>query len=298
MTVMPKLTFKVACIQVNTSNDMAENIDKASGFARAAAKDGAGLVMMPENVSMMERNREGTLAKAMPEDTHAALAAFRKLAPDLGVWLHCGSLAIALKNGKIANRTYVIDPKGQIAARYDKIHMFDVDLGNGERYAESATFEAGTDSASVALPWGILGLTICYDMRFPNLYRHLAQAGADFIAVPSAFTRPTGEAHWHVLLRARAIETGCFIFAPAQTGIHAGDRKTYGHSLIVNPWGEVLADGGIEPGVIMATINPAEVSEARARIPALSVHTRYSDGVDPEDRQENGAPDDEELQFG
>jgi predicted amidohydrolase len=279
----PRLTFKAACIQVNTSDDMAENIAKASGFARTAARDGADLVMMPENVSMMAGGRENTLAQAMPEETHAALAAFRKLAPELGVWLHCGSLAVALRNGKIANRTYVIDPKGQVAARYDKIHMFDVNLGNGERYAESSTFEAGDASATVDLPWGRLGLTICYDLRFPNLYRHLAQDGADFIAVPSAFTRPTGEAHWHVLLRARAIETGCFIFAPAQTGVHAGDRKTYGHSLIVNPWGEVLADGGVEPGVISATINPAEVEQARARIPSLSVHSRYADGVAPAD---------------
>ena len=289
MATSPRLTFNVACIQVNTSNDMAENIDKASGFARAAVKDGANLVMMPENVSMMEWGRENTLAKAMPEENHMALAAFKKLAPELGIWLHCGSLAVALRNGKIANRTYVIDPRGNVAAVYDKIHMFDVDLGNGERYAESATFEAGNESVSLDLPWGNLGLTICYDLRFPNLYRHLAQTGADFIAVPSAFTRPTGEAHWHVLLRARAIETGCFIFAPAQTGIHAGGRKTYGHSLIINPWGEVLADGGLEPGVIMAAINPAEVDQARARIPALSVRTRYSDGV---------AVDGDELQFG
>lgn len=289
MTPGPKATFKVACVQVNTSNDMAENIAHASVFARAAVKEGADLIVLPENVSMMEKDRDHTRAKAMPEENHAALAAFRKLAPELGVWLHAGSLAIALGNGKLANRTYVIDPRGQVAARYDKIHMFDVDLGNGERYAESATFQAGGDAASVALPWGILGLTICYDMRFPGLYRHLARAGADFIAVPSAFTRPTGEAHWHVLLRARAIETGCFIFAPAQTGIHAGGRKTYGHSLIINPWGEVLADGGLEPGVITAVINPAEVQAARAKIPSLSADS-------PDFGTEGG--DDAELQFG
>ena len=285
----PKLTFKVACIQVNTSNDMAENIGNASGFARAAVRDGADLVVMPENVSMMESNRANALAKAMPEETHAALAAFKKLAPELGIWLHCGSLAVALPNGKLANRTYVIDPAGKIAAQYDKIHMFDVDLGNGERYAESATFQAGAESVLVNLPWGVFGLTICYDLRFPGLYRHLAQAGADFLAIPSAFTRPTGEAHWHVLLRARAIETGCFVFAPAQTGEHAGGRKTYGHSLVVNPWGEVLADGGLEPGVVMATINPAEVAQARARIPALTVHSPFSDVA---------ASDDQERQFG
>jgi predicted amidohydrolase len=282
----PRLTFKAACVQVNTSDDMAENIANASAFARAAVKDGADLVMMPENVSMMAGGRENTLAKAMPEESHAALAAFKKLAPELGVWLHCGSLAVKLMSGKIANRTYVIDPKGQITARYDKIHMFDVNLGNGERYAESSTFEAGDTAASIDLPWGRLGLTICYDLRFPNLYRHLAQQGAEFIAVPSAFTRPTGEAHWHVLLRARAIETGCFIFAPAQTGVHAGERKTYGHSLIVNPWGEVLADGGVEPGFVSATINPADVEQARTRIPSLSVHSRYAYGAVPADGDE------------
>src|SRR5262249_15115218 len=152
---------------------------------------GAALVMMPENVSMMEASREKSIAKAMPEETHAALAAFKQLAAELGVWLHCGSFAIALRNGKLANRTYMIDPHGTVVARYDKIHMFDVDLGNGERYAESATFQAGDETALVSLPWGVLGLTICYDLRFPGLYRHLAQAGADFITVPSAFTRPT-----------------------------------------------------------------------------------------------------------
>ncbi len=290
MTAAAKPTFKVACIQVNTSSDMAENIANASAFARAAVKDGAALIVLPENVAMMEKDRDHTRAKAMPEDTHAALAAFRKLASELGVWLHAGSLAVALQNGKLANRTYVIDPQGRIAARYDKIHMFDVDLGNGERYAESATFQAGGAAVSVALPWGSLGLTICYDMRFPGLYRHLARAGADFIAVPSAFTRPTGEAHWHVLLRARAIETGCFIFAPAQTGVHAGGRKTYGHSLIVNPWGEVLADGGLAPGVVSAVIDPADVSQARAKIPALSADSPFAAPAEAADRAE--------LQFG
>jgi predicted amidohydrolase len=238
-------------------------------------REGADVVLMPENVSMMEWGRENITAKAMPEATHAALAAFRALAADLGVWIHCGSLAVVLPNGKVANRTYVVTPKGGIAARYDKIHMFDVNLGNGERYAESATFDPGDKTAFIDLPWGRLGLTICYDLRFPHLYRHLAQAGADFLAVPSAFTRTTGEAHWHVLLRARAIETGCFVFAPAQTGEHPGGRKTYGHALIVNPWGTVLADAGTMPGYITATIDPAEIGQARSRIPALSLEAKF-----------------------
>ncbi|MSO72998.1 MAG: carbon-nitrogen hydrolase family protein [Rhodospirillaceae bacterium] len=272
-------TFTAACLQVNASTDMAANIAVASDLARRAVKGGADLVLMPENVSMMEWGRVNVTAKAMTEERHAALMAFRALAKELGVWLHSGSLAVLLANGKVANRTYVLGPDGAVAAQYDKIHMFDVDLGNGERYAESSTFAAGTQAVTVDLPWGCLGLAICYDLRFPHLFRHLAQAGADFLTVPAAFTRGTGEAHWHVLLRARAIETGCFVFAPAQTGTHAGDRKTYGHSLIINPWGEVLADAGVEPGVVAATINVAEVARARAKIPAFSLDAAYSPAV-------------------
>ena len=272
----PRAKFRAACIQVNASNDMAANIKAASDFTRAAVRDGAQLVLMPENVSMIEAGRANIIAKAMPEETHAALAAFRALAAELGVWIHCGSLAVLLPSGRVANRTYVASPKGEVVARYDKIHMFDVDLGNGERYAESATFDSGNEAASIDLPWGRLGLTICYDLRFPNLYRHLAQGGADYLAVPSAFTRPTGEAHWHVLLRARAIETGCFVFAPAQTGEHAGGRKTYGHSLIVGPWGAVIADAGTEPGFIAAQIDPAEIDQARSKIPALSLEKQFA----------------------
>ncbi len=269
-------TFKAACLQVNASTDMADNIAVASDMARRAAKDGADLVLMPENVSMMEWGRFNVTAKAMTEERHAALIAFRALAKDLGVWLHCGSLAVLLPGGKVANRSYVLGPDGAVAAHYDKIHMFDVDLGNGERYMESGTFAAGTQAVAVGLPWGCLGLTICYDLRFPHLFRHLAQAGADFLTVPAAFTSGTGEAHWHVLLRARAIETGCFVFAPAQTGIHAGDRKTFGHALIINPWGEILADAGTEPGIIIATIDVAEVARARARIPAFRLNAAFS----------------------
>jgi len=263
--------FKAACIQVNASNDMAANIAVASQLTRDAVADGAHLVLMPENVSMMEWGRDNIMAKAMVEADHTALHAFRDLARDLGVWLHCGSLAIKLPGGKIANRTYVLSPDGRVTAKYDKIHMFDVDLGNGEKYVESATFSPGTQAVTVDLPWGVLGLTICYDLRFPHLYRHLAQAGgAHFLTVPAAFTQRTGEAHWHVLQRARAIETGCFVFAPAQTGTHAGERQTYGHALIINPWGEVLADAGAAPGFISAMIDPAEVARARGRVPAIA----------------------------
>jgi predicted amidohydrolase len=268
-------TFTAACLQVNASNDMAANIAKASDLTRAAVKQGANLVFMPENVSMMEWGRANVIAKAMHEEDHAALKAFRALAQELGAWLHCGSLAVRASGGKIANRTYVLGPDGSIKTRYDKIHMFDVDLGNGESYRESATFNAGDKAVTVDLPWGRLGLTICYDLRFPHLYRRLGQAGADFLTVPAAFTQVTGEAHWHVLLRARAIETGCYVFAPAQTGTHAGDRKTYGHALIVNPWGEILADAGTEPGFILAQVDPAQVAAARAKIPALTTDAAF-----------------------
>jgi len=271
-TVAP---FTVACLQVNAGNDMAANIAVATTMTRAAAAKGAQFVLMPENVAMMEQGRAAIIAMSMPEESHSALKAFRALAAELKIWLHCGTLGILRESGKLANRTYVLKPNGEIAATYDKIHMFDVDLGGGETYKESSTFEAGDKAVSVDLPWGRLGLTVCYDLRFPHLYRRLAQAGAHFLTVPSAFTQKTGEAHWHVLLRARAIETGCFVFAPAQTGTHPGERKTYGHALIVAPWGEVLADGGTAPGIVMAQIDPAEVARARGKIPSLALNAGF-----------------------
>lgn len=267
--------FTVACLQVNASNDMAANIETALRLTREAVKSGAQFVLMPENVVMMEWGREASLAKAHPEHDHPALKAFMALASELKIWLHCGSLAIKRDNGKLANRTFVLDPAGAIVAAYDKIHMFDVNLGGGEHYNESATFDCGTKAVTVDLPWGRLGLSICYDLRFAQLYRQLALAGSHFLTVPAAFTKTTGEAHWHVLLRARAIETGCFVFAPAQTGTHAGDRQTYGHALIINPWGEVLADAGTEPCVILAKIEPAQVAAVRAKIPSLSLNAAF-----------------------
>ncbi|HEY2112025.1 MAG TPA: carbon-nitrogen hydrolase family protein, partial [Dongiaceae bacterium] len=192
------------------------------------------------------------------------------------LWVHVGSLALRVSPDRAANRSFLIAPDGEIAARYDKIHMFDVDLANVERYRESAAFRPGHQAVTADLPWGRLGLTICYDLRFAYLYRALAKAGAGFISIPAAFTRPTGQAHWHVLMRARAIETGCFVFAPAQTGEHAEGRKTYGHSLIVAPWGEVLADGGEEVGFITARIDPAKIAEARGMVPALTHDRGFS----------------------
>ena len=261
--------FKAACVQVNAGNDLAANIDTASRLAVEARAAGAELILMPENVAMMEWGRSNIVLKAMPEDRHLALAAFRDLARELNCWLHTGSLACLLDGGMVANRNFVIRPDGSVAARYDKIHMFDVDLGLGEVYRESATFQPGDHAVAVDLPWGRLGLSICYDLRFPHLYRALAKAGCDFLAVPAAFTKTTGKAHWHILLRARAIETGCYVFAPAQVGSHAGNRETYGHTLIVSPWGEILADALERPGWVMADIDPGKVAEARRKIPCL-----------------------------
>jgi len=263
-------SFKVACIQVTSGRETAPNLETACGLAREARAAGADLVLMPENVAMMEWGKANITAKSMSEDRHVALAAFRDLARETGVWLHAGTLAVRLADGMVANRAFVIDPAGGVVASYDKIHMFDVDLDGGESYRESATFAPGNRAVVAQTPWGGLGLTICYDLRFPHLYRALAKAGASFLSVPAAFTRVTGQAHWHILLRARAIETGCYVFAPAQCGTHETGRQTYGHGLIVGPWGEVLADAGEEPGFIIAEVFPGQVEEARRKIPALT----------------------------
>jgi len=271
--------FSVACLQVNATDDMSANIATALRLSSEAADAGADLILMPENVAMMTWGASNIRAQARAEEAHPALAAFRDFARTRQVWLHCGTLAVPSPAGKVFNRTYVIAPDGAIAARYDKLHMFDVDLGNGESYAESRTFEPGSEAVAVDLPWGRLGLSVCYDLRFPYLYRALAEAGCDFLTVPAAFTQVTGHAHWHILLRARAIETGCFVFAPAQTGTHARGRQTYSHALIVAPWGEVLADGGEDVGYILADIDPVAVDAARGKVPSLAHGRALADVV-------------------
>lgn len=268
--------FKAACLQVNSSNDLHENIATVYKLAAEARSAGADMIFTPENVAMMEWGRSNIVLKAMPEETHLALKAFRDLAAELNCWFHIGSLAISLDDGKVANRSFVLNPKGEIVARYTKIHMFDVDLGGGQTYCESATFAPGNEAVLVDLPWGKLGLSICYDLRFPHLYRRLAQAGAHILTVPAAFTKDTGKAHWHVLLRARAIETGSYILAPAQVGTHANNRETYGHALIISPWGEVLADALLQPGWILADIDPQRVGDCRKKIPSLYLNPPYS----------------------
>ncbi len=261
--------FRLACIQTNSGNDMAANIAAASILVRAAHADGARLIALPECVSMMEMGRANIIRSAAPEDSHPALIAFRALAAELGVWLLAGSLTVTTGGDRVANRLFLLDGSGDIVAAYDKIHMFDVDLAGGESYRESTTYRPGERAIVAETPFGALGLTLCYDLRFPQLYRALAKAGAGLLSVPSAFTRQTGEAHWEVLLRARAIETGAYVFAPAQCGAHPRGRTTWGHSLIVDPWGKVLADCGEEPGFVVADIDPGKVAEARASLPSL-----------------------------
>ncbi len=266
---MTAAVFTAACVQVNAGPEIGPNLEAAAVLVRRARDAGADFITMPENVSLIVQGREKVLARVRPESDHPALPFFQELARETGAWLLVGSLGILLDDGRVANRSFVIDGAGAVAARYDKIHMFDVDLPNGESYRESATFRPGERAVVTATPWGGLGLTICYDLRFGYLFRALAHSGAGIITVPAAFTVPTGRAHWHVLLRARAIETGCFVIAPAQCGSHDEGRQTYGHSLIISPWGECLAEAGEEPGVITAQIDMARVAECRGMVPAL-----------------------------
>jgi predicted amidohydrolase len=261
--------FRAGLVQLRSGRSVTPNLDKAEGLIRRAAKGGAIYVQTPENTGLMELSPTLVVEAAETEERSTPLARLRALARELGIFLHIGSLAIKLDETRVANRSYVIDPEGRVAARYDKLHMFDVDLPGGESYRESQYFRPGEKAVVADLPFGRLGLSICYDLRFPALYRALASAGAEFIAVPSAFTKQTGEAHWRVLIRARAIETGAFVLAATQGGLHENGRATYGHSLIVSPWGEVLAEGGEDPCVVFADIDLAASEEARARIPAL-----------------------------
>lgn len=262
--------FRLACLQTNAQREVAPNLVQIRELALAARGAGADFIATPECAALLEPKRRLLLEKVEPESANTALTAFSELAAETGAWFLVGSIPVKLAGGKIANRGYLLDTSGRVTATYDKIHMFDVELGGGESYRESATYEAGGDAVLAATPWGVLGLTICYDLRFPALYRSLAQGGADFLSVPSAFTRVTGRAHWHVLLRARAMETGCFVLAPAQCGTHAEGRETYGHSLIVDPWGEVLADGGEDVGFVTARIEPERAARARRGIPSLT----------------------------
>ena len=280
MSAAPGSAFKVALVQMRSGLEPQANLAALLPAVEEAKRGGADYVLTPEMTNILALRRDDLFAKIVPEEDDPTVATLREVARRLGIYIHIGSLAIKASPEKAVNRSFLIDRKGAIAARYDKIHMFDVDLAGGESYRESNNYRPGEVAVVADLPWGRLGLTVCYDLRFPALYRALAEAGASFLAIPSAFTKQTGEAHWHVLMRARAIENGCFVFAAAQGGRHENGRDTYGHSLAIDPWGRILAEGSIDPAVLIVTIDPAEVAAARSRVPSLN-HGRRFELVEP-----------------
>ena len=280
MSASKNSAFKVGLIQMRSGLEPEHNLTDALALIDEAKEAGADYALTPEMTNILALKRDHLFAKIVAEENDPTLAAMRAAARRLGIYVHIGSIAIKASHDKAWNRSFLIDRKGDVIARYDKIHMFDVDLAGGESYRESNNYRPGELAVVVDLPWGRLGMTICYDLRFPALYRALAEAGASFLAIPSAFTRQTGEAHWHVLQRARAIENGCYVLAAAQGGRHENGRDTYGHSLVVDPWGRIIAEGGTEPGVVIAEIDPAEVAKARGRVPSLN-HGRRFELVEP-----------------
>jgi predicted amidohydrolase len=262
--------MKAAVLQMTSGIDPAVNARTLQTAIADAAAGGAMMLFTPEMSGLLDRDRMRGAAKIVSEEADASLAGVQRAAAEHGVWVHLGSLAVRRPDGRFANRTFVIDDRGAIRARYDKIHLFDVDLANGESWRESAAYAPGESAGVVDTPVGRIGLSICYDLRFADLYRALSNAGATILTVPAAFTRPTGAAHWTVLLRARAIESAAWVIAAAQTGVHEDGRETYGHSLVIDPWGEILLDMGDAPGLAFADIDAARVEEARARIPVIA----------------------------
>ena len=261
--------FRVACLQMQTGNDLESNLAGVRVMAREAAAGGAHFVLTPEYVLMMDGSGRVMRQRALAPDGQPALQELQTLARDLGVWLLAGSLTLLTEDGRIANRSILIAADGTVVASYDKIHMFDATLPDGRVIRESSAYRPGERAVVADTPWGPLGLSVCYDLRFPGLYRALARAGARHLTIPSSFQRQTGRFHWHTLVRARAIENACFVFAPAMCGEHPGNRQTYGHTLVVDPWGEVLADGGEAPGIVYADIDLSAVDRVRAMIPSL-----------------------------
>lgn len=268
--------FTVACVQLNSGNDVAANLRAAEAASRSAAAQGAQLVMLPEYAVLLDGSGRVMRENSHTEEAHPALAALQALAREIQAWMLIGSLTVKVDDERMVNRSYLLSADGAIAARYDKIHMFDVTLPSGKVIRESNAYKPGDQAVVAATPWGLLGMTICYDLRFPQLYRALAQAGALFLAVPSSFQRETGVVHWHSLLRARAIENLSYVFAPAMCGDHPGNRMTYGHSLIIDPWGRILAELGAGPGVAMAVIDPGEVARVRGMLPSLEHDRKFS----------------------
>jgi predicted amidohydrolase len=268
--------MRAGLVQLTVSDDPAQNLPETVALVRAAAQGGAGFVLTPECTNALSSNRARQRTVLRQESEDPTLAALRDEVARAGIWLLIGSLGVLTDDadGRFANRSFLIAPTGDIAARYDKIHMFDVNVSETEVYRESSGYRPGNRAVLADTPFGRIGMTVCYDIRFPHLYRRLAQAGAEILTVPAAFNHITGAAHWETLLRARAIETGCYILAPAQTGFHPEQdgkgRRTHGHSLAIAPWGEILSDAGTEPGITFADLDLAEVARARDRIPALS----------------------------
>jgi len=271
---------RIALFQSNTGIDPASNARSLADAVEQAAAGGAEMLFTPEMSGLLDRDAARAAKVLRPQDEDQVLAAAREAAARQRIWLHIGSLAVLVDDGKVANRGFVIDREGEVRATYDKLHLFDVDLPTGESWRESNVYSAGKGVVLVnGTPVGKLGLTICYDLRFPGLFARLAESNADVIAVPAAFTVPTGKAHWHVLLRARAIEAGLFVVAAAQVGHHEDGRNTFGHSLVVDPWGEILLDMGEEPGVAFADIDLKRISDVRSRIPALNHRRPIPDAV-------------------
>ena len=270
------MSFIAACVQSTATPDVHADIRVLTDFIREAATRGARFIATPEYCAGLDTKGGKMFPVAFAEAEHPVLPAMRGLAKEFHVWLLIGSIGVRAPDGKIFNRSFMLSPSGAIVARYDKIHLFDIDLGEGRTYHESATIEAGTSAVIAPCVDGTIGLSICYDIRFPHLYRAYAQAGAELLAAPAAFTRITGAAHWHVLQRARAIENGAYVISPGQCGTLAGGAECFGHSLIVDPWGRVLADGGTEPGVVTAEIDLETVAETRRRIPSLTHDRRFS----------------------
>ena len=277
---MTENKVRIACVQPSSGQDMAENLRTACELVRAAEGEGARLIALPENVALMDHRSDAVQAQAAELEKHPAIAAFAEIARDTGAWIVAGSVGALTADGRVANCSVLLDGDGAIAARYDKIHMFDVDLPNGEVYRESDAFRPGDHAVVAETPWGGLGMSVCYDLRFPHLYRALAHGGAHIISIPAAFTKVTGEAVWHVLNRARAIESAAFVISPCMWGSHSGGRTTFGHSLIVDPWGTVLADAGEGVGYVTAEIDLGEVAKARAAIPALQHDRDFNIPVD------------------
>ncbi|MDA0998560.1 MAG: carbon-nitrogen hydrolase family protein [Proteobacteria bacterium] len=272
------VSLRIGLLQITAGSEPGPNAAAAKSMVAEAARGGAELALLPEVCNMIEPDRPKLREKVRPEADDETVAAVQAAARAAGIWVLIGSVVVDPEDGsgKLANRSLLIDGAGDVRGRYDKMHLFDVEIGSGNVYRESDTYRPGAAAPIVQTPWGRLGMTVCYDLRFPHLYRDLARQGCEMLTIPSAFTRPTGEAHWHVLMRARAIECGAFVLAPAQSGDHASGRKTYGHSLAVGPWGEILADGGDQVGITYADLDMTLPAEARARIPALRHDRPYT----------------------